>query len=49
MALGDVAPDLRLVMPEVLVGAFRVEDEPVRDQVDRCEVGLQAALAELRK
>jgi hypothetical protein len=46
-ALGDVAADLRLVRSEILIGALGVEHERVGDEVDRGEVRLDPAPAEL--
>ena len=49
MTLIDVVADLALVSIKDLRRALRVENEAVRDQVDRREIGLQPAPPKLRK
>jgi hypothetical protein len=49
MALVDVGADLPLVVVQILQRALRVEHEAVSNEVDRREIRLQAAAAELRE
>lgn len=49
MALIDVRTDLTLVRGELLRRALGVEHEAMSNEVDRCEIGLQAAAPELRE